>query len=222
MKTYTKVLLATALIAPGALLASAQAQAQSVAVADPEAAVANSKAFTAANAQIQTTYKAQLDQAQARRAAIQKELAPLYAALDTNKDGQVSQQEAEAAQAAKRPELATLQQKQAAGQRELATIELPASRAQQYAIEQISAKLNAAVQAAIGKKGVTVLLKPAAALVVQPTADITAAITAELDSTVPSVSITPPAGWQPGQQGQAAAAPAATPAAPAKKQPQGR
>jgi Skp family chaperone for outer membrane proteins len=222
MKTYTKVLLATALIAPGALLASAQAQAQSVAVADPEAAVANSKAFSAANAQIQTTFKAQLDQAQARRTAIQKELAPLYAALDTNKDGQVSQQEAEAAQAAKRPELATLQQRQAAGQKELAAIELPASRAQQYAIEQISAKLNAAVQSAIAKKGVTVLLKPAAALVVQPTADITAAITAELDATVPSVSITPPAGWQPGQQGQAAPAAGATPAAPAKKQPQGR
>ena len=225
MKTYKKALLAAALITPGALLASAQAQAQTVAVADPEAAVANSKAFTAANAQIQTTYKTQLDQAQARRAAIQKEIAPLYAALDTNKDGQVSQQEAEAAQQAKRPELATLQQKQAAGQQELARLEAPASRAQQYAIEQISQKLNAAVQAAISKRGVTVLLKPAAALVGQPAADITAAITTELDATVPSVSITPPAGWQPGQQGQPGAAPApagATPAAPAKKQPQGR
>lgn len=218
MTTYKTILLAGSLIAP-AMLAAAPARAQTVAVADLDAAVGNSKAFASANQQIQTTYKAQLDQATARRTAIQKELAPLVSALDTNKDGQVSQQELEAAQAAKRPEIATIQQRQAAAQQELARLEQPAARAQQYAIEQITSRLNAAVQATISKRNVTVLVKPAALIFAQPTTDITSAITAELDTSVPTVSITPPAGWQPGQQG--AAAPAAG-APAARTQPQGR
>ena len=44
-------------------------------------------------------------------------------------------------------------------------------------------------------------------------ADITPAVITELNALVPSVGITPPAGWQPGQAQGAAAAPApATPA----------
>lgn len=211
MTDYTKLLLAA--VAPASLLAALPAQAQSVAVADPEAAVTNTKAFAAATQQIQTTYKAQLDQATARRTAAQAELQPLLTALDTNRDGNLSQDEIAAAQAAKRPELASVQQKQAAAQADLARLEGPASRAQQYALEQISAKLQAAVQSAVSKHGVTLLLKPAAAMYALPAADITSAITAELDATVPSVSTTPPAGWQPGQGGQGA--PASAPAAPA-------
>ena len=49
----------------------------------------------------------------------------------------------------------------------------------------------------------------------QPTVDITDAVVTEINALVPSVSITPPAGWQPGRQGQAAA-PAAAPANPAQ------
>ena len=45
--------------------------------------------------------------------------------------------------------------------------------------------------------------------------DITDAVVTEINALVPSVSITPPAGWQPGRQGQAAA-PAAAPANPAQ------
>jgi Skp family chaperone for outer membrane proteins len=226
MTMYKKILLATVLAAPGALIGATQAQAQTVAVADLDAAVSNSKAFQKANGEIQTSFKTQLDQAQARRAAIQKELEPLLLALDTNKDGQLSQAELEAAQRANRPEVAQIQQKQAAGSQEVGRLEQPAVRAQQYAIEQISGRLNAAVQSAIAKRSVSVLLKPSSLIFVQPTADITGVITAELDASVPSVSITPPAGWQPGQQGQqAAAAPAAQqPATSAKpkKQPESR
>jgi hypothetical protein len=69
------------------------------------------------------------------------------------------------------------------------------------------------------------LVRPDAVLFANPTADVTAAITTELDRLVPTVGITPPANWQPGQQQQGAApaatAPAATtPARPA--QPSGR
>ncbi|MDB5704109.1 MAG: outer rane family protein [Sphingomonas bacterium] len=225
MKTYKKVLLATVLAAPGLMLAAGSAQAQAVAIADPEAAVANSKAFAAANTQIRAQYKVQLDQADARRAAIQKEIEPLAAQLDLNHDGTVSQEELQAGSQAKSPAFISWQQKQQAAQAELGKLEGPAARAQAYAVEQITGKLQAAVQSAIAKRGVTVLLRPAAVMFVQPTSDLTPVITTELDAAVPTVSITPPANWQPGQQqaaGAAAAAPAAgAPAAPVKK-PQGR
>ena len=71
-------------------------------------------------------------------------------------------------------------------------------------------------------RNVSMLVRPDAVLFAAPTADVTSAITTELDRLVPTVSVTPPANWQPGQQGgAAAAAPAAAPAArPA--QPAGR
>ena len=52
----------------------------------------------------------------------------------------------------------------------------------------------------------------------EPVAATLAAITAELDRLVPTVATTPPAGWQPGQQG-AAGAPAAPGARPATTAP---
>jgi hypothetical protein len=82
------------------------------------------------------------------------------------------------------------------------------------------------VQNAVRAKNVSLLVSPQAVLFMQPTADITSAVTAELDKLVPTVSITPPAGWQPGQQGgQQGAAPAAAPAAtpaPARASPEQR
>jgi hypothetical protein len=91
-------------------------------------------------------------------------------------------------------------------------------RARAYAAEQIGAQLEAAVDAAMSRKKVTLLLRPEAAVQVQPAADITADVTTELNRLVPSVNINPPANWQPGgQQQQAGAAPAA--AAPAATTP---
>src|SRR3546814_11275060 len=98
----------------------------------------------------------------------------------------------------------------------------PAARAQGYALEQISAHLDKAVQTVVGQKKVSLLLRPEAAFFAQPTVDITPAITTELDRVVPSVSISPPANWQPGQQQQQQQQQAAPAAAPAQAQPQGR
>lgn len=224
MKTYKKVLLATALVAPATFALATGAQAQSVAIADPQAAVANSKAFAAANTQIRAQYKAQLDQAETRRAAIQKEINPIALQMDANRDGTVSEEELQAAAQAKTPAFTSWQQKQQAASAELNTLEGPAARAQAYAVEQITAKLQAAMQSAIAKRGVTVLLRPQSVMFVQPTSDLTPVITTELDAVVPTVSITPPANWQPGQQqaAPATAAPAAArPATPTPK-PTGR
>lgn len=220
MTKFKTMLLAAAIAAPGAFLAGgAAAQVSGIAVANPEQAVANSKAWTAARAQIQTTYKAQIDSATARRTAIEAELTPLVNAYQT------AARAPGASEASLRPQAQAIQTKQQAAQQELGRLTAPAQRAESYAIEQISLKLNDAVQAAVRARSVTMLLRPDAVLFAQPVADITPAITAELDKTVPSVGITPPANWQPGGQGQAAGAPAAAtaPAAqPAPRKPQGR
>lgn len=203
-------MLAAALASSGLFAAGeAQAQAGGVAVANPEGAVAATRAWQAAAQQIQTTYKTQIDQANARRTAITAELQPLVTAYQTAASAP------NANQASLQSQAQAIETRQQAANQELQRLTLPAQRAQAYALEQITARLNDATQAAVRARNVTLLLRPDAALFAQPTADITPAITAELDRLVPSVQTTPPANWQPGQQQRAAgAAPAAgTPAA---------
>ena len=215
MTRFKTLLLAAALVAPVA--APVAAQAQTVAVANPEQAIGASRAGAAARTQIETTYKAQLDQAEARRQAVGKELQPLVTAFNTARAAP------NANQASLQQQATTIQTREQAAQAEIQRITLPAQRAQAYAIEQISAKLPDAVQAVVRARNVSMLVRPDAVLFAGPTADVTSAITTELDRLVPTVSVTPPANWQPGQQqqGAAAAAPAAAPAArPA--QPAGR
>ena len=143
MTTFKTLLLAAALAAPAAIVStSATAQVGGVAVADPEAAVANSKAWATARTQIQTTYKAQIDQANARRQAISTELQPLVDAY------QKAAAAPGATEASLRSQATAIQTKEQAGNAELQRLTAPASRAQAYALEQISAKLPDAVSAA--------------------------------------------------------------------------
>lgn len=202
------------MLAAMAALAAAPAGAQTagIAVANPEAAVAQTKAWTTARGQIETQFKTQLDQANARRQAAQTELQPLVTAYQT------AARAPNANEAALRPQLQAIQTREQAAQTEITRLTQPAQRAQAYALEQISGQLRTAVNNAVARKKVTLLLRPDAALYAQPASDITADITQELDRLVPSVNITPPANWQPGQQ-QGAAAGAAPQQQPA---PQGR
>jgi len=203
-------------------LVAASASAQTVAVADPEAAVTGTKAWTAANTQIQATYKAQLDQARTRSDAVRRELQPLVQAYQT------AAAAPNANQASLQTQAQAIQTREQAAQQEIGRLTLPAQRAQQYALEQLSTRLNEAVQTTVRARNVQLLVRPDAALFAQPAANITPAITAELDRLVPSVQTNPPANWQPGQRGQqaggaapapaAGAVPAATaPAAPARR-----
>lgn len=213
--TSKHLLLAAALVAPAALAAPAQAQVNGIAVANPELALERARAFQTARQQIQTTYKTQIDQAQTRQRALQTELQPLVTAYQT------AARAPNASEASVRPSAQALQTRQQAAQQELARLTEPAQRAQAYAVEQLALRLNDAVQAAVRARNVQLLVRPEAGLYASPTADITPAITAELDRLVPTVSITPPAGWQPGQAAQQAAAgtPAPAAAAPASAQP---
>ena len=218
MKTLHTLLLAATVAAPALALPSA-AQAQ-VAVANPEAAIANSKAWATAKTQIQTTYKAQIDQAEARRKAISTELQPLVTAYQTAANAP------NANEAALRTQAQNIQTRENSANQELQRLTAPAQRAQSYVLEQISAKLKDAIDNAARARNAVVVVRPDAALSVQPSADITPAVTTELDRLVPSVNATPPANWQPGgQQGQQAAATGVAPVtAPvqSRKKPQGR
>lgn len=219
MTNFKKLLLAAAVAAP-ALVAGTTVQAQTVAVANPDQAIANSRAWTTARTQIETTYKAQLDQAQTRRDAITRELQPLVTALQT------ASQQPNANQGSLQTQAQAIRTREQAAQAELSRLTQPAQRAQAYAVEQISRRLPEAVQTVVRARNVTLLVRPDATLFAQPAADVTPAITTELDRLVPSVSTAPPANWQPGQQqqqaGAAPRAPAATAPASRPAQPAGR
>jgi len=203
MKTFFKaVALATVSLA-GVAAVSAPAIAQSklgIAVADMDEAVNKSAAATNARTQMQSTYKANIDNFNARKTALDAEL----------------KQKAEAFQAAVKaaggkstPALQTqyeqLQQSQQAAQQELQKIGQPIALANAYIEEQISAKIGDALKAAMAKTKTDLVLQPGATVSYAPTVDITAAVTTEINTLVPSVNIVPPAGWQPGQGANRAA-----------------
>jgi hypothetical protein len=124
------------------------------------------------------------------------EINNLNAQLDTNKDKELTQAELDVAIKAKNPLLTQLDAKQ----KEINTLQEPVFLAQLYAVEQIALKYDAAQQAVITAKKINVILAPDAFVWAPEAVDVTAAITAELDKVVPSVPITPPAGWRPSRQ----------------------
>jgi Skp family chaperone for outer membrane proteins len=210
MTNISKLLLATAIAVPGVIAAAAPAAAQSVAVLDPDAAIGNSNAWKTAAQTIQTTYATQIAQVQARQTALAAQNKTSAAPIDTNKDGQISQAELQAAQTSNPNAVRALQTQEQSAQAELQRLSLPFNRAKAYAIEQISSHENDAVSNVVKQRHVTVLLRPEATLVADPSADVTGAVTAEIDRLITApVSVTPPANWQPGQQ---QAEPAAAPA----------
>lgn len=216
MKTIFKALALASATTAGVValapVASAQAV-QGIGVADLEDAVAKSNAAVLAGNQIKITHKASIDAVDARTKVLNTEYQQLVTAFQT------AQRAPNPNQTALQQQAATIQKKQQDAQRELQNMARPYALAEAYATEQIRAKLEQAVRAAMTKKRVSILLQPNALILPAPTADITNDVITELNALVPNVSITPPAGW-PNQGGAAPAA--AAPAAPAKPQPQGR
>ena len=184
-----------------------------IAVADMEAVVQSSAAARNAATQRAVTYKAQFTQADTRRAALQAQLQPM--ADKFNRD-----RTANAPAATLQQEYTQIQQLQESGKQELQKIVEPVALSEAYVNEQIGDKLPAAVQAAMSKAGVTLLLNPQGVVVAGPAYSLNQAILTELDAALPNASIVPPAGWLPRelrQQQQAAQqqAPARGGAAPA-------
>ena len=189
--------------APAAAAPAAGVGVNGIAVANLEGVIANSAAFKTAQAQRPVTYKAQIDAASARRAQIGEQLNPLIEKF--NKDRAAPNPQTAALQA----QAQTIQQIQDSANQELQKLLEPVSLSEAYVQEQVNDKLGAAIQAAMSKNGVTLLLNPQAVLAVGKAYDLSVAILGELNTALPSAQLVPPAGWEPRevreQKAQAAA-----------------
>ncbi len=183
---------AASLLSAAAIVAPAHAQVAGIATAETPAAIAQSKALSTAYQQIGTQYAAVGQQMQQKR----KEINDINVQLDTNKDKQLTQAELDAAVKAKNPLLAQLDTKE----KEINQLQEPIIKAQLYSVEQIAMKYEAAQQAVITAKKISVILAPEAFVWAPASVDVTEAITAELDKSVPSVAIVPPANWRASRQ----------------------
>lgn len=175
------------------LSAPAIAQAKGVAVADVRVAAARSNAFQTASKQIETTYKAQIDQQQSRGQTLQAEINVLIAKY--NEEIKKTPRNETAVQAAGK----AVQDKQRAAQTELGQIGAPIDLAIAYVEDQISVRMNEAIKAAMTAKKVDLLVNPEAVIARENNVDITDAVVAELNRILPNVSTAVPAGYQPGQ-----------------------
>jgi Skp family chaperone for outer membrane proteins len=197
-----------------------------IGVANSQAVVFSSNAYKAAVQQLTVTYKPQFDQFKARKAALRAQLGPLVDKFKADRAAPKPDN------AALQQEYAQIQQIQQTGQQELEQIIEPVNLGRQYAVETISEKLDAATQAAMTKRKLTLVLDAQSVIKADQVYNINQDILDQLNLIVPSVGVTPPAGWLPREQRErqaqeqaAAAAEAAEQgaAAPAaKKQPQGR
>lgn len=228
MKIISKSLVAASLMLAGsqlAFVAPAAAQAvKGIAVANPTAIVALSNAFKVAEQQRPVTYKAQIDQANARKTQIEAQLRPMATKLQA--DAQAPN--AASNQAALQQQYAQIQQIEQSGQNEINQILQPVALSRAYVVEQIGDKLEQATKQAMTKQKIEILLDAQSVINAGEPYNLNQAILNEVNVLLPSAQLVPPAGWLPRaqreqqaqQQGGAPAATAA-PATPATK-PKGR
>ncbi|MDP3551075.1 MAG: OmpH family outer membrane protein [Novosphingobium sp.] len=218
---YASALLAgLAVVAVTPTAAVAQAAVQGIAIANPSAVVGASAAFQTAQSQRPTTYKPQIDQANARKTQIEAQLKPLIDKL------QADSKVANPNRASLQQQYDQIQQIEQAGQAEIQKILEPLNLSQQYVLEQIGDKLDAATQAAMDKKKITLVLDSQSVIKAGQTYNLNQDILAELNKQIPSAQLVPPAGWMPRaqreQQAQAQAAQQPAAGQPANRAPEGR
>jgi Skp family chaperone for outer membrane proteins len=184
--------IAAALLSAAAIAVPASAQVNGIATADTAVAIARSKALGQAYQQIGTTFASNGQMMQAKG----KEINDINAQLDTNKDKELTQAELDVAIKAKNPLLAQLDAKQ----KEITQLQDPIVKAQLFAVESIAMKYEAAQQAVITAKKINIILSPEAFVWAPEAVDVTPLITAELDKSIPTTAITPPANWRPSRQ----------------------
>lgn len=186
----TKIKIFAAATFAGAAIASTPAAAQvaGIATSSPEAVIVRSQARINAYQQIEQQYATQIQQIRTLR----QESATLQQTLDTNNDGQLTQQEADANPTAVQQLQQKEQQIQAATQ--------PIVLAQAYAIEQLINDYNNVQQQVIQQKNIQILLTPDVIQWAPDTINVTGDMINVLNQRVPSVQITPPADWRPRQE----------------------
>ena len=226
MTTLIKSAFVATLLAAASFAAPAIAQtgstpplavAPGVGVANLEAVVANSNAYKVAQTQRQTTYKAQFDAAEARRKAIAAQLQPMADKFNRDRAAPGANQDS------LRQQAGTIQQLQQSGQQELQGILQPVALSEAYVQEQINDKLVTAVQNAMAKRKISLLVNPSAIISANNAYNLNQSVLDELNVLLPSTQIVPPAGWEPREQREQRAAEAAqaggapAPAAPVPK-----
>ena len=189
MKSHLLSLSALALTA--AIAVPASAQVNGIGVTDPAIAIATSAALGAAYQQIGTTYAAQRTQLE----QLQQQRDTLVRQFDTNNDGQMSEAEQQAAQA----NTPAVQQLQTLDQT-INQTQAPMQLARVYAIEQIAMQYGTAVQQVVAAGNISIILTPASVVYASDPVDVTDEIVARLNTLVPTVSTSVPAGWQPQRQ----------------------
>lgn len=214
MKTYAKIIALAALAgasqaamaapakpaAAPAAVPAATAGVNGIAVANLDAVVANSLAFKKAQADREVTYKAQLDAAKAKEAALNAQIKPIVDKFQKDRAAPGANVNALAAAAQQQ-----VQQIQEQGKAEIEKIIEPVRLSDAYVLEQIMDKRAAAVQTAMSKAGVSLLLNPESILAATNAYNLNQQILTELNTALPSVQIVPPAGWLPREQREAAA-----------------
>lgn len=244
MKTLLKSAAALGLVlaavaAPAAMAQTAPAAATpatgplvpGLAIANFDAAVANTDAFRAAAQQRPTTYKPVYDQTQVRARAIEAELKPLVDRFNADRA-------AKKPDAVLQPQYQAIQARQEAAKEEIQRMMLPIALSEAYVVEQIENRLDQAVRNAMTKRKISLVLNPQVVMAAQNGYDLTPTVTAELNLLIPTAQLVPPAGWEPRQirearaqqaaQAGGAPAPAAAGSAPvaprpvAGPQPEGR
>jgi Skp family chaperone for outer membrane proteins len=204
MNTTAKTLLAAGLALSGTqavLVAPAAAQAgRPFAVVNPTAIVVSSNAFKTAEQQRAVTYKAQLDQANSRKAQIEAQLRPLATKLETDARA------ANPNQALLQQQYGQIQQLEAAGQQEINQILSPLALSRAYVLEQIQDKLEQATKQAMAKQRVTLLLDSQAVVQADESYNLNQAVLNELNGLIPTAQLVPPQGWLPRAQREQQAA----------------
>lgn len=199
--------LAVASLGGVAVSTPAFAQAQKVAFVNVPAVVVNSTAYQTAQTQRQTTYAAQIQQAETRRAALQAQLGPMVDAFNA------ARQQPNADQAALQQQAVQIQTLQQNGQAELQQMMAPLALSEAYVTEQIQDQLGTAIQNAATAQGVTLVLNSEVILHGEATHNLNEAALAQLNALIPVAQIVPPTGWLPremrAEQEAAAAAAAA-------------
>ena len=188
----TSPLAVVAKAAPAAAPAGATAGVNGIGVANLDAVVANSNAAKAAQEQQKSIYAAQYSAGESRRAALQGQLQPLVDKFQRDRA-------ANAPQASLQQQYIAIQQLQESGKAEMEKIMEPVAQSNAYIMEQINDKMGGAIQTAMTKNGVTLLLNPQAVQAASNAYNLTPAIIAELDAALPSVQVQPPAGWVPAE-----------------------
>jgi Skp family chaperone for outer membrane proteins len=197
MKNVKKSLSLALLSATVSVIAvpSVQAQVAGIAEVDTTAAIFSTKALASVYQQAETTYGSVMQLVQQRATEVSTMQQQLYKQYDANGDKQLDDAEKAKMDAATNPLKGQIQAKA----EEANKLMEPVHRARIYGIEQIAMKYQPAQQQVVTAKKIQIVLAPDAIIYRPDAANITPAVTAAIDTLLPTVSIAAPADWRPQQ-----------------------